>query len=39
LGKDRRSLGYARDDKKERVIARRRLLLKEKAVAKGKGCC
>jgi hypothetical protein len=28
---NRRSLGFARDDKKERVIARRGRLLKEKA--------
>jgi hypothetical protein len=34
-----RSLGFARDDKKERVVLRRGLLLKERVVAKGEGCC
>jgi hypothetical protein len=33
----RRSLGYARDDKKEEVVARKGRLLKERAVAGGKG--
>ena len=32
-----RSLGFARDDKKERVIVRRGQLLKERAVAEGEG--
>jgi hypothetical protein len=35
----RRSLGCARDDKKERVVVRRGRLLEERAVAGGKGGC
>jgi hypothetical protein len=31
-----RSLGFARDDKKERVFVRKARLLEERAVAKGK---
>jgi hypothetical protein len=34
-----RSLGFARDDKKERVVVGRGQLLKERAVAKGEGSC
>jgi hypothetical protein len=37
--RNRRSLGFARDDKKERVVVRRGRLLKERAVAKGEGGC
>jgi hypothetical protein len=33
-----RSLGYARDDKKERVDARRERLLKGRALLKGERC-
>jgi hypothetical protein len=41
-GKVRRTadpLGFARDDKKERAVARKGRSLKERAVAKGKGNC
>jgi len=34
-----RSLGFARDDKKEAVVVKIRRLLKERAVAKGEGSC
>jgi hypothetical protein len=34
-----RSLGFARDDKKERVVVKIGQLLKERAVAKGEGGC
>jgi hypothetical protein len=34
-----RKSGYARDDKKERIVARKGRLLEERAVAGGKGGC